>query len=229
MASLTGLTPRPGATVMSESVVERVALEREVSSYPGFKSTPRLETLFASRRLPRSVLLESFLSLSSVARPSCEKPHGLSVSPCSSTRSYQSRTSRMFLPLGRHRSRDFLIGPGTSSPHIVAASSMAYVAATYAPTLSNTPSSELCGEEAAAVPYMFWAGEMVHVFTTDLSPSAAGAQAQVGHPALKITSLCVNKEVLPLWALSMLAGLSVVVDFLSDNIILNPHRIRERG
>ena len=50
-------------------------LEREVSSYPGFKSTPRLDTLFASRRLPRSylVLLESLLNVSPVARPSCEK------------------------------------------------------------------------------------------------------------------------------------------------------------
>ncbi len=50
-------------------------LEREVSSYPGFKSTPRLETLFTSRRLPRSylVLLESLLNASPTARPSCEK------------------------------------------------------------------------------------------------------------------------------------------------------------
>jgi serine/threonine protein kinase len=50
-------------------------LEREVSSYPGFKSTPQLETLFTSRRLPRSylVLLESILNASPTARPSCEK------------------------------------------------------------------------------------------------------------------------------------------------------------
>jgi hypothetical protein len=50
-------------------------LEREVSSYPGFKSTPRLETLFTSRRLPRTylVLLESLLNVSPAARPSCEK------------------------------------------------------------------------------------------------------------------------------------------------------------
>ncbi len=50
-------------------------LEREVSSYPGFKSNPRLETLFTSRRLPRSylVLLESLMNVSPVARPSCEK------------------------------------------------------------------------------------------------------------------------------------------------------------
>ena len=38
--------------------------------------------------------------------------------------------------------------------------------------------------------------------------------------ALKIASLCVNREVLPLWALSMLAGLSIV-DSLSDNVALN--------
>ena len=50
-------------------------LEREVSSYPGFKSSARLETLFTSRRLPRSylVLLESLLNVSPVARPTCEK------------------------------------------------------------------------------------------------------------------------------------------------------------
>jgi hypothetical protein len=50
-------------------------LEREVSSYPGFKSTPRLETLFTSRRLPRSylVLLESLLNATPTVRPSCEK------------------------------------------------------------------------------------------------------------------------------------------------------------
>lgn len=50
-------------------------LEREVSSYPGFKSTARLETLFTSRRLPRTylVLLESLLNVSPVARPTCEK------------------------------------------------------------------------------------------------------------------------------------------------------------
>ena len=50
-------------------------LEREVSSYPGFESTARLETLFTSRRLPRSylVLLESLLNVSPAARPTCEK------------------------------------------------------------------------------------------------------------------------------------------------------------
>ena len=50
-------------------------LEREVSSYPGFQSTARLETLFTSRRLPRSylVLLESLLNVSPAARPTCEK------------------------------------------------------------------------------------------------------------------------------------------------------------
>ena len=50
-------------------------LEREVSSYPGFKSTPRLETQFTSRRLPRSylVLLESLLNVTPASRTSCEK------------------------------------------------------------------------------------------------------------------------------------------------------------
>ena len=39
--------------------------------------------------------------------------------------------------------------------------------------------------------------------------------------ALNIASLCLNKGALPLWALSMLAGLSVAVDSLSDNVTLN--------
>ena len=38
--------------------------------------------------------------------------------------------------------------------------------------------------------------------------------------AFKIASLCLNREALPLWALSALAGLSIV-DSLSDNVILN--------
>ncbi|KAI0064990.1 kinase-like protein [Artomyces pyxidatus] len=50
-------------------------LEREVSNYPGFKATPELETIFASRRLPRAyiVLLENLLNVLPTARPSCEK------------------------------------------------------------------------------------------------------------------------------------------------------------
>jgi hypothetical protein len=93
-------------------------LEREVSSYPGFKSTPRLETLFTSRRLPRTylVLLESLLNVSPAARPSCEKVlaavhlgkvcshvflrHSfgfltLVFHPLSSTQSSQNQASRM--------------------------------------------------------------------------------------------------------------------------------------
>jgi hypothetical protein len=38
--------------------------------------------------------------------------------------------------------------------------------------------------------------------------------------ALKIASLCLNSEALPLWAMSMLVGLSIV-DSLSDNVTLN--------
>jgi hypothetical protein len=38
--------------------------------------------------------------------------------------------------------------------------------------------------------------------------------------ALKIASLCVNSGALPLWALSILVGLSIV-DSLSDNVALN--------
>ncbi|KAF5383058.1 hypothetical protein D9615_004945 [Tricholomella constricta] len=50
-------------------------LEREVMSYPGFKSTSGLVTAFEARRLPRSflVLLESLLSVIPSSRPSCER------------------------------------------------------------------------------------------------------------------------------------------------------------
>jgi len=51
-------------------------LEREVLSYPAFKSALRLETLFTSRRRARSyfVLLETRLNVApAAARPSCEK------------------------------------------------------------------------------------------------------------------------------------------------------------
>jgi len=99
-------------------------LEREVSSYPGFKSTPRLETLFTSRRLPRSylVLLESLLNVAPAARPSCEKVlaalhlgkvrvltsslftvHRVFTTKLrSSTRFRQSRACRTFSRPGRH-------------------------------------------------------------------------------------------------------------------------------
>ena len=48
-------------------------LEREVSSFPGFKSTSRLEALYTSQRLHHSylVLLEGHLN--NAAAPSCEK------------------------------------------------------------------------------------------------------------------------------------------------------------
>ncbi|KAI0088792.1 kinase-like domain-containing protein [Irpex rosettiformis] len=50
-------------------------LEREVSTYPGFKSTPSLLTAFESRHLPRAflVLLENLLHVRPSARPTCEK------------------------------------------------------------------------------------------------------------------------------------------------------------
>ncbi|KAF8067893.1 kinase-like domain-containing protein [Lyophyllum atratum] len=50
-------------------------LEKEVVSYPGFKSTPGLVTAFEARRLPRSflVLLESLLNVAPSGRPSCER------------------------------------------------------------------------------------------------------------------------------------------------------------
>ncbi|KAG6905740.1 hypothetical protein DXG01_000989, partial [Tephrocybe rancida] len=50
-------------------------LEKEVLSYPGFKSTTALVTTFEARHLPRSflVLLESLLNVSPSSRPSCER------------------------------------------------------------------------------------------------------------------------------------------------------------
>ncbi|KAG6844144.1 hypothetical protein H0H87_009487 [Tephrocybe sp. NHM501043] len=50
-------------------------LEKEVLSYPGFKSTAALVKAFETRRLPRSylVLLESLLNITPLSRPSCER------------------------------------------------------------------------------------------------------------------------------------------------------------
>ncbi|KAG6812529.1 hypothetical protein H0H92_002420 [Tricholoma furcatifolium] len=50
-------------------------LEKEVLSYPGFKSTNGLVTAFEARRLPRSflVLLESLLHVTPASRPSCDR------------------------------------------------------------------------------------------------------------------------------------------------------------
>ncbi|KZP23449.1 kinase-like protein [Athelia psychrophila] len=50
-------------------------LEREIQTYPGFKTTPALVAAFEARRLPRAylVLLESLLSVNPAARPTCER------------------------------------------------------------------------------------------------------------------------------------------------------------
>ena len=104
-------------------------LEREVSSYPGFKSTPRLETLFTSRTLPRSylVLLESLLNVTPAARPSCEKVLAalhlglvrmftppaplLTTKLRSSTRFSRNRACRTFSRPGRHGPHRTLLLP----------------------------------------------------------------------------------------------------------------------
>jgi len=50
-------------------------LEKEVLSYPGFKSIPEMVTQFETRRLPRSflILLESLLNIVPSNRPSVER------------------------------------------------------------------------------------------------------------------------------------------------------------
>jgi len=54
------------------------ALEREVLSYPGFKSTPTAVSLFESRHLPRAflLLLEGLLNVHPAARPSSDRVLG---------------------------------------------------------------------------------------------------------------------------------------------------------
>ncbi|KAK2465120.1 hypothetical protein APHAL10511_002928, partial [Amanita phalloides] len=50
-------------------------LEKEVLSYPGFRSSPQMVTAFEARRLPRSflILLESLLNIVPQSRPSVER------------------------------------------------------------------------------------------------------------------------------------------------------------
>ncbi|KAH9008638.1 hypothetical protein EDB83DRAFT_2557596 [Lactarius deliciosus] len=176
------------ATVMS---VERVALERKVSSesYPGFKSTPRLETPLEARVTSIATLIpratrEPFECLTSCAAILRESPRRFTP------RQVQPNPAKIE-PLGRSRQ------DAVQHPFLTA----------------------LWKKEAAAVSHMARAGAMVRVFTADLSLGAAGAQ--VRRPSTQNRVVSINREALPLWALSMLAGLSVVVDSLSDNVTLN--------
>jgi hypothetical protein len=239
-------------------------LEREVSSYPGFKSTARLETLFTSRRLPRSylVLLESLLNVSPAARPTCEKVLAAlhlgkvsrvpliirSVSPAS----HELTTHRFsqFNPIPPKSSLSDALAPRTGRASD-AASTSSLIPALRGPTTTTTspPSSpplpqlpSLPSTSPAATeqqqPAKSKSGEKSRSRSRSRSPqwSRSGwrgwfvppqwATAQVlrasksGVLALKIASLCFNSRALPLWALSMLVGLSIV-DSLSDNVALN--------
>ncbi|KAH9174782.1 kinase-like protein [Lactarius sanguifluus] len=191
-------------------------LEREVSSYPGFKSTPRLETLFASRRLPRSylVLLESLLNVSPVARPSCEKVlaalHLGKFNPIPPKSSLSDVLASRTVHVSDTTATSSLV-PALRLPTSYIASFIAYVAATYATSFRT---------QAAAVSHTAHAGAMASRFQQRTSAWVLRA-LKSGVLALKIASLCINKEALPLWALSMLAGLSIVVDSFSDDVTLN--------
>ncbi|KAH9059610.1 kinase-like protein [Lactarius vividus] len=202
-------------------------LEREVSSYPGFKSTPRLETLFASRRLPRSylVLLESLLNVSPVARPSCEKV-------------LAALHLGKFNPIQPKSSLSDVLAPRTAQMSDTTATS-SLVPALRLPTSSSPPSSPTLPQLTPPpsvpvnrpVPLSDSSTEKKRLpsptrprqgWLSSHQTSARVLRAlKSSILALKITSLCINKDALPLWALSMLAGLSIVVDSLSDNVTLN--------
>ncbi|KAI0305273.1 kinase-like domain-containing protein [Multifurca ochricompacta] len=167
-------------------------LEREVSSYPGFKSTARLETLFASRRLPRSylVLLESLLNFNPIPP--------------------KSSMSDAFAPM--------TTSPTPSSPP---PSSPTLPQLTSSPTPSSLPaplpgkSGEKKRPRSPVRPYWQKLSELQqHTAAQVLRAFKSGVLA------LKVASLCLSSEALPLWVLSLLAGLSIV-DSLSDNITLN--------
>jgi serine/threonine protein kinase len=204
-------------------------LEREVSSYPGFQSTARLETLFASRRLPRSylVLLESLLNVSPVARPSCEKV-------------LAALHLGKFNPIPPKSSLSDVLASRTAQVSDTAATS-SLIPALRLPTSSSPPSSptlpQLTPPPSAPVsrpaplpdspaekkrlrsPVRPWQGRW---FAFSQHTSAKVLRAfKSGVLALKIASLCFNTEALPLWVLSMLAGLSIVVDSISDNVTLH--------
>ncbi|KAH8984945.1 kinase-like protein [Lactarius akahatsu] len=204
-------------------------LEREVSSYPGFKSTPRLETLFASRRLPRPylVLLESLLNVSPVARPSCEKVlaalHLGKFNPIPPKSSLSDALASRTVHVSDTTATSSLVPalrlPTSTSPH----------SSPTLPQLTLPPSAPV--SRPAPLPDSSMEKKRLpsptrpmqgRWFAFSQRTSAWVLRAlKSGVLALKIASLCINKEALPLWALSMLAGLSIVVDSLSDNVTLN--------
>ncbi|KAF8630993.1 hypothetical protein AX15_002685 [Amanita polypyramis BW_CC] len=65
-----------GEPVSTHDETEKLGrLEKEVLTYPGFKSSPTMVTAFEARRLPRSflILLESLLNIVPSSRPSVER------------------------------------------------------------------------------------------------------------------------------------------------------------
>ena len=65
-----------GKPVSTNDETEKLKrLEKEVLSYPGFKSNPAMAVAFEGRRLPRSflILLESLLNVVPPSRPSVER------------------------------------------------------------------------------------------------------------------------------------------------------------
>lgn len=205
-------------------------LEREVSSYPGFKSTPRLETLFASRRLPRSylVLLESLLNVSPVARPSCEKVlaalHLGKFNPIPPKSSLSDALASRTVHVSDTTATSSLVPalrlPTSTSPP----SSPTLPQLTLPPSApvsrpAPLPDSFVEKQKRLPSPTRPMQGRWL-AFSQRTSAWVPRA-LKSGVLALKIASLCINKEALPLWALSVLAGLSIVVDSLSDNVTLN--------
>ncbi|KAI9444187.1 other/IKS protein kinase [Lactarius indigo] len=204
-------------------------LEREVSSYPGFKSTPRLETLFASRRLPRSylVLLESLLNVSPVVRPSCEKV--LAALHLGKFNPIQPKSSLSDVLASRTVQVSDTTATSSLVPALRLPKSTSPPSSPTLPQITPPPSVPVSrpaplpdsSAEKKRLPSPTRSRQGRWFMVSQQTSTRVLRVLKSGILALKISSLCINKEALPLWALSMLAGLSIVVDSLSDDVTLN--------
>ncbi|OBZ78060.1 putative serine/threonine-protein kinase iksA [Grifola frondosa] len=106
-------------------------LEREVASYPGFKSSPLLYTTFTSRRLPRAYLflLETLLNIKPSSRPSSERVLNViregRLDPLPEDPTQSSTSGNSLVPIQRRHSFD--AGHEESTPDVVAGDHDAHI------------------------------------------------------------------------------------------------------
>lgn len=97
-------------------------LEKEVSSYPGFKFTAEIESKFKTRKLSRNylVLLESLLHILPSARPSCERVLGGiregRLDPLSSSPN-KNKTATSLIPISSRTKVEHPLTPLASPSH----------------------------------------------------------------------------------------------------------------